>query len=83
MALYFLSYDLRKQKDYQTLLDELGKFNAVRILKSDWCFSREKTTTVELRDHFIKFIDKDDGLIVSQVNNWASFNTEKTPNDLK
>lgn len=44
MALYFLEYDLRKQRDYKKLYDELAKFGAVRILKSLWCFNREQTT---------------------------------------
>ena len=34
MALYSLSYDLRNQRDYQTLYDELKKFKAIRVLKS-------------------------------------------------
>ena len=84
MALYFLSYDLRNEKDYQTLYDELEKYKAVRMLKSDWCFKYpEKDASVKLRDHFKSFIDKDDGIIVSEVIGWASFNAENSPNNLK
>lgn len=83
MALYFLSYDLRGERDYQTLYDELEKFHAVRILESDWCFKRIDTNAVELREHFKRFIDKDDGLCVSEVTNWATYNALGTPNDLK
>lgn len=83
MALYFLSYDLRNERDYQTLYDELERFHAVRILESDWCFKRTNTDPVTLRDHFKKFIDKDDGLCVSEVSNWATYNAQGTPNDLK
>lgn len=84
MALYFLSYDLRKERDYQTLYDELAKFKAVRLLESDWCFQYQKEgASVELRDHFKSFIDDNDGLIVSEVIYWASYKTEKTPKDLK
>ncbi|MFA6052336.1 MAG: hypothetical protein WC762_07075 [Methylobacter sp.] len=75
MALYFLEYDLRKQRDYKKLYDELANFGAVRILKSLWCFKRLNTTSKDLRDHFKQFIDKDDGLIVAEVNDWASINT--------
>lgn len=32
MALYLLTYDLRGQRDYQVLWDELEKFRAVRVL---------------------------------------------------
>lgn len=83
MALYFLSYDLRNERDYQTLYDELERFHAVRILESDWCFNRANTDTVALRDHFKKFIDKDDGLCVSEVSSWATYNAQGTPKDLK
>ena len=85
MALFILSYDLRKSREYQTLYDELEKFNAVRILESLWCFDRINTNTEGLKNHFKQFIDKDDGLFVSQVavidgrNQWSTFNTDGTP----
>ncbi len=82
MALYVLSYDLRKQRNYQSLWDELGKFNAVRILESDWCFNRINTTSKGLREHFKQFIDEDDGLLVAEVNDWATYKAIKSPNEL-
>ena len=82
MALYFLEYDLRKQRDYKKLTDELVNFGAVRILKSLWCFKRVNTTSEKLRNHFMQFVDKDDGLIVAEVNDWASINTDSNPNKL-
>lgn len=83
MALFFISYDLRKSRNYQSLYDELSRFKAVRVLESCWCFKRENTSAKNLRDYFKKFIDKDDGLIVSEITDWASFNTNGTPKDLK
>lgn len=82
MSLYFLSYDLRKSRDYKTLYDELNKFNAVRILESTWCFNRINTTAEGLRNHYRKFVDSDDGLMVSEVSDWASRKTDGSPNDL-
>ena len=82
MALYFLTYDLRKSKNYDSLYKELDSFNAVRILDSTWCFNRVDTSSKGLRDYFKKFIDGDDGLIVSEVSSWASTRTDGTPNDL-
>lgn len=67
MALYFLSYDLRKQRDYQPLYDALAQLNAVHVLESLWCFERDDTTAQELVNSFIQFIDEDDGLVVSQA----------------
>jgi hypothetical protein len=82
MALYFLEYDLRKQRDYKKLYEELSKFGAVRILKSLWCFKHEQTSAKELRDCFAQHIDGDDGLIVAEVKNWASTKTDSNPNKL-
>ena len=80
MALYFRDYDLRRQRNYQALYDELARFNAVRMLESSWCFNRINTSAVNLRDHFKKFIDSDDGLVVGEVTNWATYKVLKTPN---
>ncbi|QXB02777.1 hypothetical protein [Aeromonas sp. FDAARGOS 1416] len=82
MALFFLNYDLRKQRNYQPLYDELAKYNAVRILESMWCFKRINTNSEKLRDYFKQFIDADDGICVSEVNEWATFNTLGHPNQL-
>lgn len=85
MNLYTLNYDLRKQRNYQPLYDELAKFNAVRVLESCWCFRRTGTSASGLRDHFKQFIDADDGLFVAETSesNWATWNALKSPNDLK
>jgi len=82
MALYFLEYDLRQSRNYQTMYDELEKFNAVRILESLWCFNRYNITAEGLRDHFKQFIDNDDGLVVAEVTDWATLRTQGNPNDL-
>ena len=83
MALYFLTYDLRKSRNYQAVYDELESFNAVRILESTWCFKRINTSAKGLRDHFSQYVDSDDGLIVSEVTDWASRKTDGSPNDLE
>lgn len=82
MALFFLNYDLRKQRNYQPLYDELAKYNAVRILESMWCFNRFNTNSEKLRDYFMQFIDADDGICVSEVADWATFRALGTPNQL-
>lgn len=79
MALYFLSYDLRKQRNYQPLYDELKNFNAVQVLESVYSFARVGTTAALLRDHFANFIDNDDGLIVIKASAWASQKLTNTP----
>lgn len=83
MKLYFLTYDLRNRRDYQVLYDELKRLNAVRILESTWCLKLSQTTTSEsVRNHFKNYIDHDDAIIVSQVTDWASYNTDGHPKQL-
>lgn len=83
MALFFLEYDLRApHRDYQNLYDELAKFSAVQILESLWCFNRINTNAAGLRNHFSQFIDQNDGIIVSQIADWASVGTNAVPHDL-
>ena len=82
MALYFLDYDLRRERNYQALYDELGRFKAVRMLESSWCFTRANTTAAGLCDHFRQFIDADDGLVVAEVTDWATYKALKAPNAL-
>lgn len=72
MSLFFLEYDLRNQRNYQKLYDELNRVQAVRVLESLWAFKRINTNCENLRNHFAQFIDADDGLVVSQVTDWAS-----------
>ncbi|TXH75089.1 MAG: hypothetical protein E6Q88_03930 [Lysobacteraceae bacterium] len=79
MALFFIDYDLRNQRSYQPLYDELARFNARRVLESVWCFERINTNAAALRNHFKRFIDHDDGLCVTQVVDWATRNANEEP----
>lgn len=79
MAIFFLEYDLREQRNYQPLYDELAEFSAVRVLESLWAFKRLNTNCAGLRDHFSKFIDSDDGLIVSEAIDWATRSVLQSP----
>nr|WP_313659104.1 hypothetical protein [Achromobacter ruhlandii] len=79
MGLYFLSYDLRKARNYQPLYDELERFGATRPLESVWSFEHTGATTAALREHFKQFIDADDGLIVIKAKAWAGSKLDGTP----
>ena len=83
MTLYFITYDLRNDRDYQKLYDELKLYNAINVLESTWCFKKANTNASDLRDHFKKFIDPDDGILINESSNWATYNTNNTPKDLK
>ena len=82
MALYFLEYDLVKQKNYDALFKALQDFGAHRHLLSSWSFSYGYTgASAALRDHFQQFMDGDDRLVVSEVIDWASNNALAAPNN--
>lgn len=90
MALYFITYDLRGERDYKTLYEELSKFGALRMFESSWCFTRYNTTARNLRDYFKQFVDNNDGLVISQIaenesfiHQWAGYNMLNNPNNLR
>jgi len=82
MALFFITYDLRAKRNYQALYDELNSFEAVCVLESTWCFNRIDISASELCDHFSALLDYNDGIVISEVTDWASSNADRTPNDL-
>lgn len=82
MALYFIEYDLRKQRSYQPLYDELARFGAISYLESAWALKHSSTSATALRDHFKGFIDADDGLMVAEVTSWACVGCKTTPKQL-
>ena len=82
MSLYILSYDLRKSRSYRPLLESLKSLNAVRVFENTWCFQRNNTTAGQMCDYLIQLVDRYDGLIVSEVTDWASSNTDGDPNNL-
>jgi hypothetical protein len=76
MSQYFISYDLRNNRNYDELYQVLEtKLNAKRILESTWTFQRTNTTPEELRNFFLTFIDEDDGIIITSIDGAAGFNT--------
>ena len=83
--LYSISYDLRAPgRDYKTLTDELARLGAKRILQSHWVARRNNTTAEGLRDHFKRFIDSNDRLMVIEIGGtgWASWNIMADPNKM-
>ncbi|MDE0260182.1 MAG: hypothetical protein OXR82_17575 [Gammaproteobacteria bacterium] len=72
---YVISYDLTApRQDYESLWAELRRLGAKPVLKSQWCVRRSNTTAASLRDHIGRFMDSDDRLLVTCLDNksWAS-----------
>ncbi|CAI4031899.1 CRISPR-associated endoribonuclease Cas2 [Nitrospira tepida] len=73
--LYLIAYDLRKPgQNYQNLWDALGRLRAKKALESTWIV-RSESDAPTIREYLRRYIDQNDGLLVTGMNGWASFNT--------
>jgi CRISPR-associated endonuclease Cas2 len=73
MALYVITYDLIKRKDYPKLWEELERLKAFRTQESVWLANLGNERASEVKDHFAKFIDDDDKLMVIKFVGSPSF----------
>ncbi len=74
---YVISYDLNEPgQDYQALYDALKNIGAKRVLESQWGVRRSNTTAAKLRDHFWRFMDRNDRLLVTSIDSssYAAYN---------
>ena len=82
LNLFGVSYDLRQPgADYAALTTALRELGAKKILLSHWVL-RSPNSAAQIRKHLKQFIDQGDRLFVSQISDWASYNTITTPNEL-
>ena len=64
MTCYIISYDLRKNRDYESLYAAIKSYSTwARITESTWAVVTSKSA-VEIRDHIAGVIDSDDRLFV-------------------
>jgi hypothetical protein len=74
VKLFIVAYDLHLPvKSYPALWAELERLGAVRVLASDWAL-RVNNTAHEVAEHFRKYMDADDSLLVTQPAAWAAYN---------
>lgn len=73
-SLFFIIYDLNKDKDYSKLYRKLKSLGAKRFLESAW-YIKIDWTKKEIFDYFRQYIDADDGLVICEVDDWTSINT--------
>lgn len=81
MALYSITYDLIKSKDYVKIIEGIKKVSGdswARPTKSQWIIPSTKTS-IQIRDFLKDYMDSDDVLFVVEVknDNWASWNITK------
>lgn len=73
MATYIISYDLRKQKDYQKLIDEIKKYTKwAKILESTWAVVTISSAE-EIGKHLKNYMDQDDGLFIMKSGKEAAW----------
>jgi hypothetical protein len=83
MPRYLISYDLNAPgRNYEALFDELARLGAKRFLLSQWGL-RNAATAVAIRDHLWSFMDRNDRLLVSNLDvDWASQNIAAPINEI-
>ncbi len=78
VALYVISYDQHRDKDYTPLWNKLAQLGAVRVLESVWLLDLQQTA-VALRDILKGVTKNEDSLLVIQVftnSAWATLQVQ-------
>jgi CRISPR/Cas system-associated endoribonuclease Cas2 len=84
MPCYIINYDLRKNRDYDSLHKAIKSYGTwAQILESCWGVVTSSSAT-QVRDHLAQYIDSDDGLfVVKSAGEGAWKNVECTNKWLK
>lgn len=73
MACYIVNYDLRKVKDYDSLIIAIKAYGIyAKILKSCWAIITSSTAEA-VRDNLIRYMDSDDGIFVVKSGGEAAW----------
>ena len=73
MTCYIISYDLRRDRDYQSLYDAIKSYPKwAHITESTWAVVTSKTA-VQIRDHLSRIIDHDDRVFVVKSGTEAAW----------
>lgn len=73
MALYQVSYDLRKIRDYHALYERIRSYGSyAHVLESSWII-RTNRSSAEITNHLAEMMDEDDGLLVVELTGEAGW----------
>ena len=73
MGIYQIDYDLRKQRNYESLYERIKSYpNWCHPLESTWVIRANHTAT-QIRDHLLQAMDKDHGLLVTRLTGEAAW----------
>lgn len=79
MKIFVVNYDLRNERDYNSLYNRLNNLGGKRVLESMWTLKLdEKYTCTEIRDDLRRYMDSDDGIYVAHINSsaWGSVDNQ-------
>ena len=72
MPAFLISYDLRKQRNYQPLYDLLGQWQVAPLLESVW-LANLNAGAGQVRDMLMRVTDGDDGVAVIEIASRADW----------
>lgn len=73
MALYQVSYDLRKVRDQFALHERIRSYGTyARVLEASWIIRTDQSAD-QIRDYLAEVMDQDDGLLVVKLTGEAGW----------
>lgn len=74
MALFLISYDLHKQRNYDSLLEQLRSWGCTRALASMW-LGNLNGNAAQVRDVLRSTVDDDDSIVVVELKPGSQWST--------
>lgn len=73
MSVYQINYDLRKQKNYSSLIERIKSYGTwCHPLESVWIIVTNQTAA-QVRDYLATVMDNDDGILVTRLQGEAAW----------
>ena len=73
MKVYQISYDLRKQRDYESLYERIRSYGTYsHALESTWLIATNETAE-QVHNYLYEVMDGDDGLLVTRLQGEAAW----------
>jgi hypothetical protein len=81
MACYIVNYDLRKVKDYDSLITAIKGYGTwAKVLKSCWAIVTQNSAE-QIRDYLLSYMDSDDGIFVVKSGVEAAWSNVECSSD--
>lgn len=68
MAIFAVTYDLNKKKDYQKLWDEFDRLGGKKAVRSFYLVNVDTDNSKDVLNHLKDYIDDDDTLLVVKTD---------------